>query len=262
MCWWYSDAAEFRLRAREFLVDGLAAGQRVRYVGSAPEAVLTRELDGVTELAEALRDGTAQVRSLAEAYPGGSVVDPDEQVAVYARATEEAVADGFTGFRVAADATALVRAPDQLAAFLRYEHLIDRYMSENPMSAMCGYDRSELGDPAVAQLACLHPQTNVRLAGFRLHAASDRTVALAGELDMTNRSLLDSALDRVDLAADGGEMVVDAPELAFIDHACLLRLAGYAERRGVALVLRTDWPGASRMAQVLGLSRVRVERAA
>jgi len=41
-------------------------------------------------------------------------VDPDAQVRTYAAATGAALAAGFTGLRVVAEATPLVRTPEQL----------------------------------------------------------------------------------------------------------------------------------------------------
>ncbi|WP_410574308.1 MEDS domain-containing protein [Amycolatopsis sp. cmx-4-61] len=61
--------------------------------------------------------GAVQVASVDATYTTGTVVDPAGQVELYATATAEALAAGFTGFRVAAEATSLVRTPAQLDAF-------------------------------------------------------------------------------------------------------------------------------------------------
>jgi hypothetical protein len=63
-----------------------------------------------------------------------------------------------------------VRNPDQLDTMARYEHLVDRYMTNQPFSALCGYNRAELGEETIAQLACLHPLGN-NGAPFRLCAS-------------------------------------------------------------------------------------------
>jgi hypothetical protein len=56
-----------------------------------------------------------------------------------------------TSARVAADATPLVRTFDDRAAFARYEHLVDAYMTRHAFSAMCAYNRSKLDRDAVAR---------------------------------------------------------------------------------------------------------------
>lgn len=55
-------------------------------------------------------------------------------------------------------------------AFARYEHLLDRRMSTEPISALCAFDVAELGHSAVAELACLHPFTSDGASPFRLYA--------------------------------------------------------------------------------------------
>ncbi|MFC7546002.1 MEDS domain-containing protein [Plantactinospora sp. GCM10030261] len=260
ICLSYDDPDAFATRARAFLLDGLAAGERVWYVATGqPDATATR-LCGVDAFAEALRGGAARIVPLDTAYDFGQVVDPDAQVAAYAAATEAALAAGYAGLRVVADATSLVRDPDQLDAFARYEHRVDRFMRAHPMSAMCGYDRRVLGEPAIEELACLHPETNVDVL-FRLHARgpSDNGAALTGELDPSNRDLFRTALERADLRPVDGELTLEASALQFIDHRALIELQEYAQRRDATAVLRTSMGATRRLVELLDLSRVRVE---
>ncbi|MFY1670113.1 MEDS domain-containing protein [Plantactinospora sp. WMMB334] len=260
VCWAYDDPAVFEHRARHFLAEGLAAGERVWYVATgSPERVVER-LRGSAGFSDALRRGAAQVVTLNETYPGG-VVDPLGQLQRYAAATDEAVAAGYAGLRVAADATPLVRTSAQLAAFARYEHAVDRYMRIRPLSAMCGYHRAELGDRTVAALACLHPVNNVAEVLFRLYACApgDGAAALAGELDVFNHEQFATALEHADLSPVGGELVVGAGELRFIDHHCLTRLRDYAGGRAATAVLRTRRTAATRLVELLGLTGLRVE---
>lgn len=262
VCWRYDDMGEFRVRAREFLSEGLEQGYRVCYVASGAVDDLVGDLRGIDGIDRALREGAVQVASLEATYPVGTVVDPEAQVRAYAAATGAAVDEGFAGLRVAAEATPLVRTPRQLAAFARYEHLVDRYMADHPFSAMCAYAVAEVDDSAFAQLACLHPNTNTPSPGFRLHAAGDHVIALGGEVDPSTDDLFTQTLDRVDLGLRDGELVLDATGLTFLDHNSLLRLADHAARRGAPLVLRASWPGLSRLVELLELHDVRVERVA
>ena len=262
MCWRYDDVPEFEARAREFLLDGLQRGYRVCYAASGDVDALVHDLRGIDGIDRALRDGAAQVTSLEATYPVGTAVEPEAQVRAYAAATEAAVRDGYAGLRVAAEATPLVRTPQQLAAFARYEHLVDRYMAEHPFSAMCAYSSAEIDDSAFAQLASLHPNTNARLPGFRLHAVDDRVTALAGEVDSYAGDLFTRALERVDLRLRDGELVLDATGLTFIDHNSLLRLADHAADLGAPLSLRASWPGLARLVDLLGLGDVHVDHAA
>ncbi len=262
VCWRYRDARDLHGRVREFLSEGLALGHQVRYVGTGDPEALAGDLDGIDGIREALRSGAAQVASLDATYPVGAVVEPAVQVRSYAEATDAALAAGFAGLRVAADCTSLVRTPEQLDAFSRYEHRIDRYMLDRPFSAMCAYDADEVDDHAFAQLACMHPNTNAPFPGFRLHAGEDRTTAFAGEVDQFTEDLFALALHRADLRPRDGELVFDTSGLTFLDHRTLLRLSRHAADHDASVVLRTSWPGVSTLVDVLDLTNVRVERAA
>ncbi|ADB34392.1 hypothetical protein Kfla_5379 [Kribbella flavida DSM 17836] len=260
VCWQYDAPADFQERVREFLVDGLASGYRVWYTAPGDVSELTEELRGIDGMDWALRSGAARVASLDTTYPVGSVIRPEDQVETYAAATDQALADGFAGLRVAAEATRLVLSAEQLDAFARYEYLIDRYMADRPFSALCAYDRNQLADTAIAQLACLHPNTNA-VVDFRLHAAPGGAPALTGELDVLSDDLFALALERAQLEAASDQVVLDGTGLTFVDHAGLVRLSRHAADRGVDVVLRTSWPGASRLVELLHLPRVRVEAA-
>ncbi|MEJ2857785.1 MULTISPECIES: MEDS domain-containing protein [unclassified Saccharothrix] len=250
LCWSYEDTPDFLARVREYLAEGLELGKRVRYaaLGASPD-----DLAGITGIETALSTGAAQVTPLSDTYSG----EPEEHVRAYAAATEQALADGFTGLRVAAEATPLVSTPAKLTAFLRYEHLVDRYMARRPFSAMCGYDTTVLDEHAVTQLAGVHPCAN-HPTPFRLHAApGGEVVELAGEVDAASHDLLGSLLERIDVE---GDLVVHAPDLAFIDHRGLLLLADSARRRERSLVLRTRAVGAARLGDLLDMPDVRVEQ--
>ncbi|WP_319458406.1 MEDS domain-containing protein [Micromonospora sp. RTP1Z1] len=260
VCWAYDDPAALDARAVAFLAAGLAAGERVWLAAAGTPDSLTRRLDGLPGLGDALRRGSARMVSVDDAYGVDEVIDPETQVQHYAAATDGALADGYTGFRVMAEATPLARTAAQRDAFTRYEHLIDRYMRTRPMSAVCAYDRRELGDPAIAELACMHPETNAQVL-FRLHAADpdEGAVALAGELDPSNQRLFAAALERADPRPVDGRLVIEGTGLRFIDHRGLIRLGEHARHRGATAVLRTTGSAAARLAELLDLPDVRVE---
>ncbi|MCI4065163.1 MEDS domain-containing protein [Micromonospora sp. R77] len=262
ICWTYDDPTELDRRAVAFLAAGLAAGERVWLVADGTAETLTRRLERLPDLTGALRDGSVSIVPIRTAYPDGHVVDPEAQVRAYSAATDEALAAGHTGLRVVAEATSLVRTLPQRRAFLRYEHLIDRYMHRRPMSAICAYDRRELGEQAVAELACLHAEENTD-GLFQLHAGGpdDGGFALAGELDPSNHALFAEVLDLAHPDPVDGRLTVDARHLHYIDHRSLIHLRDHARRQGATAVLRTSRSAAARLVELLGLTEVRVEAA-
>ncbi|HEY0495781.1 MAG TPA: MEDS domain-containing protein [Kutzneria sp.] len=264
VCWSYDVVAEFRHRALEFLVEGLALGQRVCYIGDGTADALTADLRRADGMDEALREGAASVTSVRDAYRPDAVIEPEAQVATYASATKQALADGFAGLRVATDVTTMVRRPAQLDAFARYEHLIDDYMTGQPFAALCGYDRAELGVRAVAQLACMHPAGNRDIAPFRLYGSTDAdcSAELAGDLDLLSAELFPLALRRADPDPRGDRLVLDASKVSFIDHRSLMALDDHAHERGAVVVLRTGLCTPAHVIEALNLTGVRLACAA
>lgn len=260
LCWVYDEPAELHSPVMEFLADGLAQGQRVCYATSGDTAQWSEHLRYLDEPNGACRNGAAQVLRLGELYPTRELVEPARQVQAFATATEDALAAGFTGLRVAADATPLVRTSEQLDAFARWEHLADQHMMSLPFSGLCGYNRAELGQEVITQLACLHPTVHGVPPLFRLHASTDgAAVSLSGELDHTCRELFQVALRRADPRPTGGELVIDATNLTFVDHRSLLALATRAQVYEATAVLRTGCRIPARIIEVLDLQGIRVE---
>lgn len=260
VCWPYTELTEFQTQACRFLSDGLFAGQRVLYLGRGDASRMIDELAPIVGLEAALASGRARVMSVDAIYPDGSVVDPVEQVAIYADATEAALADGYTGLRVAADVTSLVRTAEQFDAFARYEHLADRYMARRPFAALCGFDRAVTG-AGTAELACMHPLAATGSTSFRLHpaAADDVTAVLAGELDRAAGAQFARALRRIDLPGAGDDVIIDARELSFVDHQTLVDLAAYLRQRGTPGVLRAKAAGpVHTLVRLLNLPGLRV----
>lgn len=255
VCWGFDDDAEFRAAAVSFLDAGLTLGQRVRYVGPLE--------DGVHTALTGARPGAVEVVTVDVQYATSTVVDPRTQVEVYAAATADALAAGFTGLRVATDVTALVARPAHLEVAVRYEHRVDHLMARQPLSAMCAYNRTVLGAEALAQLASVHPLATESATPFRLHASSTPgcAAAIGGELDVSSTELLDLALERADLQPVGGELVLDAAELTFIDHTRLTVLVDHARSLGATLVLRTAQPVLRKLVRLVDCGNVRIEAA-
>jgi anti-anti-sigma regulatory factor len=230
--WVFNDPAEFRVDAARYLADGLSAGHRVMYVSSDPG-------DGLPELAgldAALATGQASISAVSAMYEADEPVDPHRQVAAFAEAAENAVADGWAGLRVVADVTSLVRTPRQRAAWIQYEYLVDRCIAHLPLSGLCGFNRGVLTDrDALTEVVCMHPALTPGASDFRLYAGDgvDVSIALAGEIDLNNRHLFASALRQARPARIGDLLVVDAARLTFMDYRSLAELARQASELGL-----------------------------
>jgi ABC-type transporter Mla MlaB component len=226
-CWLYRGDAELRHAVVEYLTDGRRLGQRLFYVGGKPEAGLRADIDGLEAVEPLLRDGGLRVAPIPALYRPGEPIDPEDQLAIFADATEEALADGYTGLRVAAEVTTLVTEPETWSAHTRWESLADRYMASHPLSALCLYDRDAIPERALSDLAAVHPAAHAPAAmvPFRVYSDPD-ALMLEGEVDYFSTE----ALRRVLAAAprNGSQTVLDLSRLEFIDHHGLLALADHA----------------------------------
>jgi hypothetical protein len=256
-CWSYDGRRELEACARAYLGAGLAAGERVWYAAADGPGEMS---DWLAEAARA-RPGAVRFVPLGTAYPADALVEPETQVAEYAEATAEALAAGYSGLRVIADATPLVRTAAQFNAFARYETLVERYIADAPMRAVCGYDRTALGDRPVAELACLHSGSNVAEARFSLRAGppGGPAAVLDGELDLTADEIFPAALAHVRPRPTDGRIVIDARELRFFDHRALLHLDRYAADSAAVVVLRTPMRTAGLLLELVEPAFVQVE---
>ncbi|BCY10702.1 MEDS domain-containing protein [Actinoplanes sp. L3-i22] len=234
--WVFEQPADFRANAGQFLADGLAARERILYVGGAGTAT-PLGLDG---LAAAIAGGQAEVTSIGQMYSAGEPIEPERQVDRFFEAADQALADGWTGLRIAADVTSLVRTDRQRAAWIRYEHLADAFIARRPVAGLCGFDRTVLDRTALAEATCPHAALTPGGSEFRLYATGGPAaeLALAGEIDPDNRRVLAAVLRHARPAPRDGRLTVDATALAFVDHRGLALLAAYANRLGVTAVLR------------------------
>lgn len=261
LSWPYEDRDDFVRRVREFVTDGLALGLRCIYAADRPLEQLEADLAGIPNLHAEVARGALTITVLGELYPEDAAVDHDMMLSTFAAATEDALAQGYTGLRVVADATPLLRSPEQLAAFATWEHKADRYMTRHPFSAMCAFDWTELPGSATAALACLHPAARAGMAAFGVFASDGHAdLALAGELDKSATDDLRVCLGRTGLDITR-ELIVDATRLDFLDHRGLESIRDFASGLGATAVLRTSSGLPGRLIDLLGLDGIRAETA-
>ena len=185
-------------------------------------------------------------------------MDPERVVASVAAATEQALADGFRGLAVSADATELVGTPAHQDAFARCEFLVDGYMASHPLSALCGYGL-ELGNDTVAEFAVLHAPGPSNEAPMQVFGCADGVIGLAGECDPVGVAALGRVLPRL-RAADGGTLVVDMTGVEYVDHRLLLTLDAYARGNGIAVSLRSAPPFVARLMELLPVSSLQLAK--
>lgn len=241
--------AEYRRCLADFFAEGVQDGLRLAYVSSDGVEAARADLADLGDLERLLAVGALHVLWARDMYGPGGPVEPERVMAFVATATEQALADGFRGLAVSADATELVRTPVQRDAFARCEFLVDRYMGSHPLSAMCGYGL-ELGNDTVTEFALLHAPGPSNEAPFQVFGCADGAIGLAGGCDPVGVAALGRVLPRL-RTPDGRALVVDMAGVEYVDHRLLLTLDAYARGNGIAVSLRSAPPLAARLMELL-----------
>jgi hypothetical protein len=261
--WQFVGRQDFRVKANEHVLESLAREQWIQYVGDAPDHQLRDELAALPAGDRLMARGGWAVFPVGDFYRyrnGDRVVDPQRSVAARVADVEQALTAGFTGLRIVADATAVVRSPEQVEAFASYEYLLDQAMTALPASALCAHDRARVDPNSASGLACLHPVSGPDPTPFSLYAWRGADFSLAGQLDVGSRELMAHTIARIESYLAGPQLVVNGDNLEFIDHRAMLDLADLAQRIGAdRLVLRTKLRAARRISEVLGDERIAVE---
>jgi hypothetical protein len=229
--WAFTGTSEFAALAAPFLAEGAALGERVMYVAENPDQ---HDMAG---LASVGRPDALIVSNVAEAYGASGIVDPRRQFETYTAAVQDALAAGFSGVRVAADATPLVANEERLAAMLRWEVVADRMLSEYQITAMCAFDQDKVDASALGRIAALHPLSSASgpQPRFRLFSSAGDLWA-EGQVGPMAVMQLWRAIE--DLPRGTG-VQVDLSTATLTSHAVLTGL-GQLCRAGVQVTIRGE----------------------
>lgn len=176
--WVFSGSEEFADVAEGFLTEGLELGERLLFVAANPAE------DAYTRLTRLFAPADLQVASIADVYGASGVVDAAGQRATFAATLRQAMADGYSGIRVAADNTTLVGTPERLSAWMHWELVADRFMAENRVTGLCGFDRKVINVDTLRHVVTLHPLSSAAdaMPQFRLFVDTDG-LRLEGDVD-------------------------------------------------------------------------------
>jgi hypothetical protein len=225
-CWAFQEISAFHRAAGEFLSEGLALGQRLIYFGEGSAEELCAALAPLGDVEGLIASDSLALLSPDRPYDEAVPIDPESRLARVRAATERALADGYTGLRIAVDGTGLLASGRSFDAHLRWESTIDRYMSAHPLAALCGYDSSALPAHQAGQLCAIHPACNEAGArsSFRIFFENPSTVVVDGDVD----AFMADAFERVlrHPLSHEGLVALDLAKLGFIDHHGLKALAG------------------------------------
>jgi anti-anti-sigma regulatory factor len=229
VCWAYEDDDALIDTIRSWATDGIAGGERVLYIAERSTEELRRRVDVLEDLDELIDARRVTLGSPSAMY-GDGPVDDLSLLTYYASATAEALADGCTGLRVAAEVTEL-EGPTSIEAFVAWEQLADSFMNRSAMSALCAFDRRTVSAAAIAAVAAAHPSCHGAATDtpFVLHSHEDG-LRLAGDVETFDRFRLDAMLRTAPIA--GTSVVLHLDDLRHASGACARALHAFARRLG------------------------------
>jgi len=229
--WVFSGQAEFDALAGSFLAEGAARGERLMYVAADPGPA------AAAGLRSALGADAVQIASIAEVYGASAVVDATAQRATFSSALASALADGYSGIRVAADNTPMVADERRMAAWVRWEMTADRFMSENPVTGLCAFDGEKVDVDRLRHLATLHPLSSTEhpLPQFRLFS-DDENLCVEGRIDSFAVTELPLYLDVLSPKAG---VLIDLAAATLASRSAVAELRRLAAS-GVTVTIRGD----------------------
>ena len=100
--------------------------------------------------------GELVIASITDIYGSDRMVDAASQRETFATSLAEALSEGYSGIRVAADNSSLVDTPEQLRAWLAWEDMADHFLAENPITGLCAFDRTRVGSATLTEMTRAH----------------------------------------------------------------------------------------------------------
>ena len=184
VCSLYDTDEQLSTTVAAFLADGLARNERCWYVPSGYEAGAVRKAlrqRGIDVDRETKR-AALQLLDSHDTYTAHGGFDPEETMRVFSEAIEQALTDGFNGFRAAAEmswALDVARGDETVVA---YEALLRMLFSNSPATGLCLYDKRRMPQQVLNGALLTHPV--VESAGrFMANGAYDPDVRVLADVD-------------------------------------------------------------------------------
>lgn len=238
----YSSAAEQADTLQTFVGAALHANHRVVYVGDGEygEHALKAYGEGGVR---AIASGQFMIENSANTYMAGGRFDAKRMLAHYNAALADALSEGYSGLRVAADmgwAAAGLDGKEQLVA---YERTLDRALDGRPAVVLCQYDRRLFDEDILAALAAAHMHSahpdplhhSRQLRVMRTY--EPHGVQISGEIDVLNRRAFRDALLHVVSLSDG-HIVIDLRGVKYLDAGAIgaiVNAAQHANRSSIEI---------------------------
>lgn len=167
-----------------FLADGLRRGERCWYVPTGRETLpvrLAMERLGVDTEKQCARSAL-HLLDTNDTYTVVGAFDPEQTMRVFSDAIEQALTDGFSGFRAAAEMSWALEIDDGAEAVVTYESLLRMLFSTAPATGLCLYDSRRMPLPVVHGALLTHPIVTAD-AGYVINPQYDPLVKASSDVE-------------------------------------------------------------------------------
>ncbi len=184
ICAIYSSDDELAEIVGEFLAEGIRKSERCWYLPASddPRAVRAALRAHHVDTPRAEDRGALSILSSNAAYSVRGDFDPEETLAVFSNAIEQALSDGFNGFRAAANMSWALDLADGPERLITYEALLRSLFSSARATGLCLYDRNRMPLEVIDGALSTHPVIRARDTYSR-NAFYDVTVHSLREAD-------------------------------------------------------------------------------
>lgn len=191
VCAIYDTEEELAGIVGQFLAEGLRRAERCWYLPAAddPDALLVALARHGVDTAQAVERGALHVLSSNAAYSVRGDFDPEETMVVFSHAIEQAFADGFHGFRAAANMSWALDLDEGVERLITYEALLRSLFSSARATGLCLYDRTRMPLAVIDGALSTHPVVCVdhRYACNTFYDASVRSLGQADPARVMSR---------------------------------------------------------------------------
>lgn len=146
LAWIFSGSRRYHAGARSFLAEGAVRNEQLLF--AADEPVTEDWPRGLLE------SGQLRILRTADALgPRGEIVASQEALAA---SVDTALAEGYSGVRVAADGSSLIRDGQDLDAWIEAERINDLVADDRPLTVMCAFDRTRVSEQSLEMVRERH----------------------------------------------------------------------------------------------------------
>jgi hypothetical protein len=229
--WVFEGRSEFAALAAPYLTEGAALGERLMYVAEEPRP------EDTAQLATIVGPDQLRITSIAETYGPSGIVDPLRQLATFIDELDAAKAAGYTGLRVAADNTSLIRDEKQMKAWIQWEVTADHTIADEQFTALCAFNKEKVGSIQLNQIASVHPLSSASgpVPQYRLFS-DGQAMHIEGRVDSYAITQLWLALETLPVRAD---VVVDLATTRLMGPGVLAGLTQLCDC-GIGVTIRGD----------------------